>query len=402
MNSKPSIPYARQTVDESDVQAVLATLRSDWLTQGPRVPEFEAALAEACGARYAVAVTNGTAALHLAMLALDVQPGHRVLTTPNTFVATSNAILYAGGTPVFADIEPDTFNLDPEQIEAQLHAHPHVRGIIAVHFAGLPADMEAIRLLAQRHGLWVVEDACHALGGSWIDAHGARRRIGDGTYADLTIFSFHPAKAITTAEGGALVTNDRQLAERLRRLRNHGITKAPEAFHRPAHGGWYYEMQDLGFNYRLSDLQAALGLQQLRRNPEWVRRRRTLVQRYDEAFAHLDAIRPQVHPDDQVSALFAYHLYVLQTPRRYHLHERLRERGIYTQVHYIPVHLHPYYRERFGYRPGDFPVAEAYYAQALSLPLYPGLHNEDQDYVIACVQEFIHECDVYCRSGLQS
>ena len=379
------INYGKQTVETIDIQAVTDTLQSDWLTQGPKVSAFEAALAEYCGARYAVVVANGTAALHLANLVMDLQPGDGVITTPITFLATANSVIYCGGQPYFSDVDQDTINIDPMAVKKTLDSVPGMKGIIPVHFAGVVADMEKINEIARQNDLWIIEDACHALGGNWIDAKGDKHRVGDCSYSDMTVFSFHPVKQITTGEGGAILTNNENLYQRLLKLRTHGMTKDPSQLEEN-HGDWYYEMPELGYNYRITDIQCALGLIQLQRNDVWVARRRELVSRYDAAFAALDEIRPQSHTDSEGS--YSYHLYVVRARNRKKLYDFLKVRGINTQVHYIPVHLQPYYRERFGYGRGDFPVAEEYYNQALSLPLYPLLTDKEQDYIIHQVWNF--------------
>jgi len=379
------INYGKQTVETIDIQAVTDTLQSDWLTQGPKVSAFEAALAEYCGARYAVVVANGTAALHLANLVMDLQPGDGVITTPITFLATANSVIYCGGQPYFSDVDQDTINIDPMAVKKTLDSVPGMKGIIPVHFAGVVADMEKINEIARQNDLWIIEDACHALGGNWIDAKGDKHRVGDCSYSDMTVFSFHPVKQITTGEGGAILTNNENLYQRLLKLRTHGMTKDPSQLEEN-HGDWYYEMPELGYNYRITDIQCALGLIQLQRNDVWVARRRELVSRYDAAFAALDEIRPQSHTDSEGS--YSYHLYVVRASYRKELYNFLKTKGINTQVHYIPVHLQPYYRERFGYGRGDFPVAEEYYNQALSLPLYPLLNDQEQDYIIYQVKDF--------------
>ena len=379
------INYGKQTVESIDIQAVTDTLQSDWLTQGPKVSAFEAALAEYCGARYAVAVANGTAALHLANLVMDLQPGDGVITTPITFLATVNAVIYCGGRPHFSDVDQDTINLDPIAVKKTLADTPGIKGIIPVHFAGVVADMENIYTIARKNNLWIIEDACHALGGTWIDAKGNKHRVGDCAYSDMTVFSFHPVKQITTGEGGAILTNNEKLYQRLLKLRTHGMTKDPSQMEEK-HGDWYYEMLELGYNYRITDIQCALGLMQLQRNNKWVARRRELVSRYDAAFEALDEIRPQSHPDSEGG--YSYHLYVVRVRYRKELYDFLKTKGINIQVHYIPVHLQPYYCRRFGYGRGDFPVAEEYYSLALSLPLYPLLTDQEQDYIIRQVRNF--------------
>jgi len=379
------INYGKQTVETIDLQAVIETLQSDWLTQGPKVSAFEAALTEYCGARFAVAVSNGTAALHLANLAMNVQPGDGVITTPITFLATANAVIYCGGRPYFSEIDLDTINIDPIAVKKVLAHTPGIKGIIPVHFAGVVANLEKINAIAHQNNLWIIEDACHALGGNWIDSEGTKRRIGDCAYSDMTVFSFHPVKQITTGEGGAILTNSEKLYQRLKKLRTHGMTKDPSQLEEN-HGDWYYEMPELGYNYRITDIQCALGLMQLKRNNEWVARRRELVSRYDDAFALLDEIRPQSHPDSEGG--YSYHLYVVRARYRKELYDFLKTKGINTQVHYIPIHMQPYYRKQYGYSRGDFPFAEEYYSQALSLPLFPLLTDKDQDYIISQVKNF--------------
>lgn len=379
------INYGKQTVETVDIQAVTDTLQSDWLTQGPKVGAFEAALAEYCDARFAVAVANGTVALHLANLVMDLQLGDGVITTPITFLATANAVIYCGGRPYFSDVDQNTINIDPIAVKKTAADTPGIKGIIPVHFAGVVADMEKINEIARQNDLWIIEDACHALGGNWIDAKGDKHRVGDCAYSDMTVFSFHPVKQITTGEGGAILTNNEKLYQRLLKLRTHGMTKDPSQLEEN-HGDWYYEMSELGYNYRITDIQCALGLMQLKRNDEWVARRRELVSRYDAAFAALDGIRPQSHSDSKGG--YSYHLYVVRARYRKELYDFLKTKEINTQVHYIPVHLQPYYRERFGYSRGDFPIAEKYYDEALSLPLFPLLTDKDQDYIIKQVKNF--------------
>lgn len=379
------IPYGRQHVTDADVAAVADALRADFLTQGPRVAEFETQFAAYIGARYAVAVSNGTAALHLCALALGVAPGQRVITSPLTFAASANCVLYCGGEVHFADIDPATGLIDLAQVRRLLEAHPrgHFQGLIPVDFAGLAVDQERARALADEFGLWVIEDACHAPGGAFVDSRGQEQRCGDGRFADLAIFSFHPVKHIATGEGGMVTTNDEALYRRLLRLRTHGITRDEASFVNPGEGGWYMEMQELGYNYRISDINCALGLSQLARAEAGLARRRQLAARYDAAFALLDGVTTLApgRPGH------AYHLYVVQVADRRGLYDFLKARQIFAQVHYIPVHRMPYY-ERLGWQKGDFPQAENYYAHCLSLPLYPTLTDEEQDYVVACIQEF--------------
>lgn len=378
------IPYGRQHITEEDLQAVTDTLQSDFLTQGPKVAEFEEKFAAYIGAKYAVAVSNGTAALHLCTLALGVQPGQHVITTPITFAASANCVLYAGGEVHFADVDPATALIDLRQVRQLLESHPrgHFHGLIPVDFAGLPVDMEAARQLADEFGLWLIEDACHAPGGFFTDSQGQEQRCGNGQYADLAIFSFHPVKHIATGEGGMVTTNRADLYEKLLLLRTHGITKNPAQLQQHP-GGWYYEMQTLGYNYRMPDMLTALGISQLSRADAGLARRRQLAARYDAAFAETPAVRPLASAPGH-----AYHLYVIQVENRKGLYDFLRERQIFAQVHYIPVHTMPYYQE-LGWKNGDFPRAEAYYNGCLSLPMFPDLSDEEQQYVIDCVQEFV-------------
>jgi UDP-4-amino-4,6-dideoxy-N-acetyl-beta-L-altrosamine transaminase len=379
------INYGKQSIGKSDIRAVIDTLNSDWLTQGPKVDEFEQALAIYCGSKYAVAVSNGTAALHLANLAMGTKSAAKIITSPITFLATSNSVLYAGGHPVFADISDGLFTLDPKRVKKLISDEIGIKGIIPVHLGGVVCDMEALSEIAKEHNLWIIEDACHALGGSWTDKKGNIHIVGDCSHSDMTIFSFHPVKQITTGEGGAITTNDKKLYENLIKLRTHGIEKNTDKLIEN-HGGWYYEMQDLGYNYRITDFQAALGIVQLKKNDKWVQRRRDLVRKYDKAFENINKITPQSHPD--IEGGYSYHLYVIQCERRAELYQLLKEEGINTQVHYIPIHLQPYYKEKYGYRRGDFPLAEKYYENALSLPLYPTLKDSEQAEVIAAIERF--------------
>jgi len=380
------LPYGRQHITEADVAAVTAALHADYLTQGPRVAEFEKQFAAYIGARYAVAVSNGTAALHLCALALDVLPGQRVITTPLTFSASANCVRYCGGEVHFADIDPATGLIDLAQVRALLVQHPkgYFTGLIPVDFAGLAVNLEEARALADEFGLWIIEDACHAPGGFFVDSQGQEQRCGNGRFADLAIFSFHPVKHIATGEGGMITTNDERLYKDLLRLRTHGITREPDQLIHESHGGWYMEMQELGYNYRLPDLNCALGLSQLARADEGLARRRQLAARYDAAFAETAGVKVLApgRPGH------AYHLYIIEVADRKGLYDFLKTRQIFAQVHYIPVHRMPYY-EGLGWRAGDFPLAEEYYRHCLSIPLFPTLTDEEQDYVVACVQEFL-------------
>ncbi len=381
---KHSIPYGKQDITTADEQAVLETLRADFLTQGPKIDEFEKAFAEYVGSKYAVALSNGTAALHLCAMALDVQPGDKVITTPITFSASANCVRYCGGEVVFADIEPETFVLDINKVRELLESNPKgtFKGIIPVDFSGYPVDLEAFRKLADEHGLWIIEDACHAPGGYFVDSKGKEQRCGNGTYAELAIFSFHPVKHIAAGEGGMITTNDEALYQKLLMLRTHGITKNPDLLEKND-GGWYYEMQTLGYNYRLTDFQAALALSQLQRADANMLKRKAIAKKYDEAFAG-KKLKLQFQAEGFSNA---YHLYVIRVENRKGLYDYLRENGIYAQVHYVPVHTMPYYKA-FGWKAGDFPKSEDYYSRCLSLPMYPTLTSEEQDFVIEKVLEF--------------
>ena len=380
------LPYGRQHITEADVAAVTAALKADFLTQGPTVGEFEKQFAAYVGSKYAVAVSNGTAALHLCALALGVTPGQRVITSPLTFAASANCVRYCGGEVHFADIDPATGLIDLAQVRRLLEAHPkgHFTGLIPVDFAGLAVNLEQARQLADEFGLWIIEDSCHAPGGFFVDSNGQEQRCGNGRFADLAIFSFHPVKHIATGEGGMITTNSKQLYHHLLRLRTHGITRDPADLVREPDGGWYMEMQELGYNYRLPDMLCALGLSQLARADEGLARRRELAARYQAAFDELPGVRPlaPAHPSH------AYHLYIIQVEDRRGLYDFLKTRQIFAQVHYIPVHRMPYY-EALGWREGDFPHAETYYQHCLSIPLFPTLTDEEQDYVVACITEFV-------------
>lgn len=373
------IPYGRQHIDQGDIEAVVAVLRSDWLTQGPAVPTFEAAVAGRCGARHAVAACNATAALHLACLALDVGPGDRVWTSPNTFLASANCARFCGAEVEFVDIDADTLNMSADLLAARLAeaaaANRLPKVIIPVHFAGLPCDMAAIGRLAQQYGCRVIEDAAHAIG-----ATDQGVPVGHCAHSDITVFSFHPVKIVTTGEGGMALTNDPVLARRMARLRSHGIAREAAELEGENQGPWYYEQIELGYNYRMTDLQAALGSSQLRHLDQFLAARRALADRYDRLLAHLPLTRPPRVGGHESS----WHLYAIQVDpeRRREIFEAMRAKDIGVQVHYIPVHLQPYYRQ-LGCRPGDCPQAETYYRAAFSLPLYPDLSATDQDTVVA-------------------
>ena len=372
------IPYGRQWVGEEDIQAVVEVLCSDWLTTGPLVEKFEAAVAEFVGAEHAVAISNGTAALHASVYAAGIGPGDEVIVPAMTFAASANCAIYQGATPAFADVDPETLLLDPRQVAERLT--PRTKAVVAVDYAGQPCDYDALREITERHGLVLIDDACHAIGGGY-------RGRAVGTLADLNTFSFHPVKHITTGEGGAVTTNDAEMARRLRLFRNHGITT--DHRQREKQGSWFYEMVDLGYNYRLTDIQCALGISQLGRLRGWVARRREIARRYDEAFAGLTSVNPL---GVRADVSHAYHIYVVRlnlerlTTDRAGVFKRLRAEGVGVNVHYIPVHLHPFYRERFGTGPGLCPVAEAAYERILTLPLFPAMSDEDVEAVITAVR----------------
>lgn len=369
------IPYGRQSIDEADIQAVTDVLRSDFLTQGPAVPRFEQAVAGYTGAAHAVAACNATAALHLACLALGVGAGDRVWTSPITFTASANCARYCGAEVDFVDIDPVTWNMSPAALEAKLEAAKKAgtlpKVVIPVHLCGQSCDMAAIHALAQRYGFRVIEDASHAIGGKYRNGP-----VGDCRYSDIVIFSFHPVKIITTGEGGMALTNDPALARRMELLRSHGITREPGEMTHAPDGPWYYQQIDLGFNYRITDLQAALGYSQLAHLDDWIAARHRIAARYDTAFADMPVTTPHSLPE----SYSGYHLYVIQVDRRGEVFAALRAAQIGVNVHYIPVHLQPYYRA-LGFKPGDFPAAEAYYARAITLPLFPALTAEQQDFV---------------------
>ncbi len=377
------IPYGKQELSPADIEAVVKVLQSDFWTQGPKITEFEQKFAEYVGAKYAIAVANGTAALHLSALALGVNSETNVITSPLTFVASANCVRYCGGNVFFADINPQTLTLDITKVEELIHSKPKgfFQGVIPVDFAGKAVNLEEFRALAERYNLWILEDACHAPGGYFVDSKGNKQLCGNGNFADLAIFSFHPVKHIACGEGGMITTNRKDLYEKLLMLRTHGITKKPDLMHEN-HGGWYYEMQMLGFNYRMPDILAALGISQLERAKENLAKRKKIALRYQKSLQHHQDIG--LLPYDEGHA---YHLYVLQTSRRKQLYEYLKTQNIFCQVHYIPVHLQPYY-QKLGWKKGDFPVVENYYEKCLSLPMYPSLTEAEQDFVIEKVLKF--------------
>lgn len=382
------IPYGKQLIDESDIEEVVQVLRSDWISQGPKIQEFEEALARYCGSRYAVAVSSGTAALHLACIAAGLKPGDEAITTPITFVATANSVLFTGARPIFADIDYNTVNLDPAQVEKNIRRQ--TKAILPVHFAGLPADMQKIGNLAKKNGLFVIEDACHALGAEYQG-----RKIGACEYSDMTVFSFHPVKHITTGEGGCITTNHKKYYKRLVELRNHGVHRSKRL--QQKFGGWFSQMQELGFNYRITDISCALGLSQLRKLASFLARRNELACAYHQAFSDLtDRVTlPSLgYPDRR----HAWHLYLFRLKpgktkiNRRQFYNTLKAQGIHVQVHYIPIYHHPFYQKIFansrtqGYRKRNFPNAEQYYKEVMSLPLFPGLSQEAFDYVVKVVR----------------
>ena len=380
------IPYGRQNITQEDIAAVVETLQSDYLTQGPCIREFENDFAHYCHADYCVLVSNGTAALHLAALALDVQLGDKIITTPITFVASANGFRYCGAEITFCDIDHETFLIDLNKLEKILSSAPKgtYKGVVPVDFAGYPIHAEQLRKIADKYGLWIVEDACHAPGAWFIDNKGEKNLCGNGKYSDITVFSFHPVKHIATGEGGALTTNNPELYQKLSLYRTHGIRKNPKLLEQND-GGWYYEMQHLGYNYRITDFQAALGIQQLKRLNWSLERRNEIAKRYNEAFAKNGKI---ITPFVAENIFHAYHLYVIQVDDRKGLYDYLHANNILAQVHYVPAHLMPYYKQ-FGWKRGDLPVAENYYDHCLSLPMYPTLTDKEQEYVIEKVLEFV-------------
>ncbi len=386
-----SIPYGKQSITKDDEVALVDALYSDFLTQGPKVTEFEAKFASYVGSKYAIAVSNGTAALHLCALALDVNDESHVITTPITFAASANCILYCGGKVHFADIDPTTGVLDINSVRKLLASKPkgYFKGIIPVDFAGYPVDLEEFRKLADEYDLWIIEDACHAPGGFFTDSNNQRQRCGNGNYATLAIFSFHPVKHIATGEGGMITTNDERLFNKLLKLRTHGITKDPSLLEKND-GGWYYEMQELGFNYRIPDILCALGISQLKKADAGLVRRKVIAGKYDEAFKGNTLIRTFSNEQDleKRGISHAYHLYIIKVKARLKLYNHLRTRNIFAQVHYIPVYQMPYYRDS-GYQDVRCINAEEYYSECLSLPMYPTLSDDDQNLVIETIIEFI-------------
>lgn len=377
------IPYGRQDIQDDDIQAVVNVLKSDFLTQGPKIEEFELKFSKYVGSKYAIAVSNGTAALHLSALALDVNNGTKVITTPLSFAATANCIEYCGGEVEFCDIDPKTLCLDINLVRKKLENSPKgtYSGIIPVDFAGHPVNMEEYRKLADKYNLWIIEDSCHAPGGHFIDSKNQIQKCGNGNYADLAIFSFHPVKHIACGEGGMITTNNFDLYEKIKLLRTHGITKEKHKLSE-FQGGWYYEMQTLGFNYRLSDIQCALGISQLKRAKKNLKKRKSIASYYKKHLNNLPIklLQANSHPGN------AFHLFIIYTEDRLNLYNFLRSKNINAQVHYIPIHKTPYYVEKYGHQ--EFKFSEKHYDKCLSIPIYQGLDRETQDYVIESIRLF--------------
>lgn len=384
----PYIPYGRQFIDEDDIQAVVDVLKSDYLTTGPKIQEFEKKVADYVGCKYAVCIANGTAALHAACFAAGIGADDEVITTPMTFAATANSILYLGGKPVFADIDPHTYNIAPSEIEKKITSK--TKAVIAVDFTGQPAELYKIKALAQRHNLIFIEDAAHSLGAEIMDFQGKWHKIG--TIADMTTFSFHPVKHITTAEGGMICTNDPKLYEKLILFRSHGITRSPELLKNKTQGKWFYEQQLLGFNYRLSDLQAALGISQLNKLDSFIKRRREIAAKYDMTFTESTFKNKITIPYQASTTKSSYHIYVLKFnlsavgKSRKDIFDKLSDLNIGVNVHYIPVYYHPYY-QALGYTKGLCPIAEKLYEDIITIPLHPCMSDEDVDYVIKSIKE---------------
>ena len=387
------IPYGRQDIQKSDIDAIIETLTSDFLTQGPKVIEFELAFAKYVGSKYAIAVSNGTAALHLNAIALGIKKGDKVITTPITFAASANCVRYCGGEVVFSDIDPKTYLLDLDKVKSLLEASPKgtYKGIITVDFAGRAVDLESFKKLADEYGLWIIQDSCHSPGGFFRDSKNLLQKCGNGNFADLAIFSFHPVKHIATGEGGMITTNDKKLYNKLLSLRTHGIVKNPKQFKNSIElsGGvdkypnWYMEMQELGYNYRLTDFQSALGISQLKRASSGLQKRKEIAEYYFNNLNDKYFIKGQ----SGVIEGHAYHLYIIEVENRLGLYNYLRTKNIYSQIHYIPLHLMPYYR-KLGWSENDFPLAENYYRNCISLPMFTTLSKTDLKYIIKTINKF--------------
>jgi UDP-4-amino-4,6-dideoxy-N-acetyl-beta-L-altrosamine transaminase len=379
------IPYGKHQIHQSDIDSIVEVLQGESLTQGPKVVEFEQSFAKYIGANYAVAVSNGTAALHLSVLSLGLKPGDKVITSPISFAASANCIRYCGGEVIFADIDEDTYLLDLQSVREILikDKQKEIKGILVIDFAGRPVDLKKFKQLADEFGCWLLEDACHAPGGYFVDSKGNPHQCGNGKFADLAIFSFHPVKHIAAGEGGMITTNNENMYRSILKLRNHGITKNPKEFlnenmvdQKGNFPEWYMEMQELGFNYRLSDLHAALGISQLKRANQSMNCRREIANRYRESFKNISQI---IDKNDVIG--HAYHLYIIELENREFVYKKLRLQNIFTQVHYFPIHLMPYY-QKLGWKNGDFKVAESYSNKCISLPMYPTLTSKEQNFVI--------------------
>ncbi len=394
------IPYGKQEITQSDIDAVLDALKDDFLTQGPRILKFETEFAEYVDAKYAVAVSNGTAALHLAVLALGVKSDEFVICTPITFAASVNCVVYCGGKVLFADVDPKTYLMDPESVRRVLEQNKDkkIKGIIPVDFAGRVPQLDVFKEIADQHNLWIIEDACHAPGGYYLDRHNKKQKAGNGVNINASVFSFHPVKHIATGEGGMITTNDKAIYEKLLELRTHGITKNAALFQNSiefANGNsvtnpsdypmWYMEMQDLGYNYRITDFQAALGSSQLLRANDNLNKRKLIAEKYTE---ELDEIKGIISHSGLING-HAYHLFVLEVETRRELYDFLRSENIFTQIHYIPVHLMPFYQNK-GWKEGDLPNAEKYYSRCISIPMYPSMNAEEQDNVIRSLRNYFH------------
>lgn len=373
LNRKKIIPYGHQYIDEKDIKEMIKVLRSDWVTQGPKVEEFEKAIARYCNVKYAVAVSSGTAALHAAYSVAGIKKGDEVITTPLTFAATVNCIVFCGGKPVFIDVQKDTLNIDPLKIEKRINKK--TKAIAVVDFAGHPCDYDEIKKIAKKYKLLIIEDAAHSLGSEYKG-----KRIGN--LADMTILSFHPVKTITTGEGGMVLTNNKNFYEKLKIFRHHGIVKNPQK------GGWYYEIDEPGYNYRLTDFQCALGISQLKKINKFIKKRREIVTKYNRAFKDLNEI---VAPVERSYVKSAWHIYSIQlrSGKREKIFKALQKEGVGVQVHYIPLHLQPFYKKEFGYKKGNFPVAERYYERTITLPLFPGIADKKLDKIIKIVKKII-------------
>jgi len=409
LNQKKYFPYGHQWIDDSDIKEVVKVLKSDFITQGPKVEKFENLISQYTRAKYCVAVSSGTAALHLASLAIGIKHNDEVITSPLSFIATSNCIIYAGGFPKFVDINNESFNIDPLQIKNYLENQRKnvVKGIIPVHFAGLPCEIEIISKIAKKYNLFIIEDACHAFGAEWKDSSGKWQKVGSCSHSDMTVFSFHPVKHITTGEGGAITTNNIELYKKLLSLRNHGIIKNPEEYINIASAyskspisndkflnTWYYEMQNLGFNYRITDFQCVLGISQLKKINKFIEARQNISKNYTKILKNLDTLKFQKKYPQFKNA---YHLFILlidfekQKISKPQFIDLLRKKGIGTQVHYIPIYRHPFYQKILNISPKGFPNAENYYKQAISIPIYASLLLKDSDYIAKNIKIILSE-----------